>query len=157
MDPRHPRHLAHLSSGTQWTHGVQSCTKHRVPFGSPSIPQLRTYVWAWFELPQPVSKRKRSKSTRHERRNPVGLALDWQQRLDSGEFVSKAELARQISVTRDHVTQVLSLLRLAPEMRSSILSLGDPIKGNGFGIHTLRSLLRLPADEQISWIKERIT
>ena len=86
----------------------------------------------------------------------MALALDWQQRLDSRESVSKAELARQMNVTRAHVTQVLSLLRLAPEVKSLILSLGDPIKGKGFGIHTLRSLLRLPVDEQISWIKERI-
>ena len=85
-----------------------------------------------------------------KRRNPVALALDWQQCLDCGEFSSRAELARQLGVTRAHVTQVLSLLHLAPDARSLILTLGDPIKGKGFGIHTLRSLLHLPGDEQIS-------
>ena len=52
------------------------------------------------------------------------------------------------------MTHVLGLLHLSPDASSLILTLGDPIKGKGFGIHTLRSLLRLPVDEQISRIKE---
>jgi len=125
--------------------------------GSPTSLRLRTYVWAWFKLPQPASRRDRSESIQKTRRNPVALALDWQQRLDSSEFASRAELARQLGVTRAHVTQVLSLLHLAPEAISLILSLGDPIKGKGIGIHTLRSLLDLPVEMQINRIKERIT
>ena len=122
--------------------------------GSPARPPLRTFVWAWFKLPQPVSRRKRSESNRKKRRNPVALALDWQQHLDSGEVSSRAELARQLGVTRAHVTHVLGLLHLSPDARSLILTLGDPIKGKGFGIHTLRSLLHRSVDDQISWIKE---
>ena len=80
--------------------------------------------------------------------------MEWQRRLDSSERASKAELARQLGVTRANVTQVLSLLHLTPEVRSSILSLGDPMRGKGLGIHELRSLLHLPVEEQISWIKE---
>ena len=87
----------------------------------------------------------------------MALALDWQKRLDSSEFASRAELARQLGVTRAHVTQVLSLLHLAPEAKSLILSLGDPIKGRSVGIHTLRSLLDLPVEKQINRIKERRT
>ena len=52
------------------------------------------------------------------------------------------------------MTNVLSLVHLAPQVRALILSLGDPIKGKGFGIHTLRSLLHRSMDEQINWIKE---
>ena len=122
--------------------------------GSPVWPPGRTFVWVWFKLPQPVSGRKRSGSIRHTRRNPVALALDWQQCLDSGEVSSRAELARQLGVTRAHVTNVLSLLDFAPQVRALILTLGDPIKGKGFGIHTLRSLLHRSVDEQINWIKE---
>ena len=43
----------------------------------------------------------------------------------------------------------LSLLHLAPEVRSLILSLGDPIRRKALGIHTLRYLLHLPVDKQI--------
>lgn len=90
-----------------------------------------------------------------KRRNPVALALDWQQRLDTGEVSSRAELARQLGVSSAYVSRVLGLLHLTPDARSLILTIGDPIKGNGFGIHTLRSLLHLSGDDQISWIKKR--
>ena len=122
--------------------------------GSPAWPPGRTFAWAWFDLPQPVSRRRRFGSIRHTRRNPVALALDWQQCLDSAGFSSRAELARHLGITRAHVTQVLSLLDLAPAAKSLILSLGDPLEGKGVGIHTLRSLLHLSVDEQISKIKE---
>ena len=122
--------------------------------GSPVWPPGRTFAWVCFKLPQPVSRRKPPESRRPKRRNPVALALDWQQRLDTGEFRSRAELARQLGVTRAHVTHVLGLLHLAPDARSLILTLGDPIKGKGFGIHTLRCLLHLPAAQQITCIEE---
>ena len=112
--------------------------------GSPTRPTLSTFAWAWFNLPQPVSGRNPSESIR-------------QQRLDSNEFTSRAELARRLGVTRAHVTQVLSLLHLAPDVESLILSRGDPIGEKGLGIRTLRSLLHLPVDKQINWIKESRT
>ena len=52
-----------------------------------------------------------------------------------------------------HVTQVLSLLHLAPEVQEIILALGDPIKGRRLGIHTLRSLACLPAEEQLNRVE----
>ena len=67
---------------------------------------------------------------------------------------SRAELARQLGVSSAYVSRVLGLLHLTPDARSLILTLGDIIEGNGFGIHTLRSLLHLSGDDQISWIKE---
>lgn len=76
------------------------------------------------------------------------------QGLNSSRFTSRAELARQLGITRAHVTQVLSLLHLAPDVKSLILSRGDPIGEKGLGIRTLRSLLHLPVDKQINWIKE---
>ena len=80
-----------------------------------------------------------------------------QQRLDSDEVSSRAELARQLGVTRAHVTHVLGLLHLVPEARSFILSLGDSIRGKAFGIHTLRSLLYRSVEEQVNWVRERRT
>ena len=123
--------------------------------GSPTWPPGRTFAWRWFKLPQPVSRRKPPASRRPKRRNPVAQALEWQQRLESGEVRSRAELARQLGVSGAYVTRVLGLLHLAPDTKSLILTLGDPIKGNGFGIHTLRSLLHLPVDQQITCIEER--
>ncbi len=80
--------------------------------------------------------------------NPIALAQAWQLRLDAGAVKSRADLARQLGVSRAHVTQVLRLLLIAPQARDAILSLGDPIEGRIVGVHTLRSLASLPAEEQ---------
>ena len=120
-------------------------------------PALRTYVWAWFELPAPVPRRFQPESTKQRRRNPIALARDWQRRLDTGEVVSRAELARQLGVTRAHVTQVLGLLRLAPEAQDMALAFGDLLNGKRLGVHALRSLANLPVEQQVLKIKEFCT
>ena len=137
--------------GGQDVSGV-SCRKRRG--GSPAHTRLRTFVWARFELPRRVYTPRPSGTIRNERPNPIALALAWQRRLDSSEVASRAELARQVGVTPAYVTQVLSLLLLVPEVKSLVLSFGDPMRAKGIGIHRLRSLLRLPAEEQIRWIKQ---
>ena len=88
------------------------------------------------------------------RRNPIALAQSWQKWLATGEIASRAELARQLGFSRAHVTQVLNLLHFAPEVQETIVGLGDPIRGKWSGIHTLRSLLRFPAEQQVSCINE---
>ncbi|MBI4311117.1 MAG: hypothetical protein HY681_04975 [Chloroflexi bacterium] len=45
-----------------------------------------------------------------ERRNPLALAEEWQQLLDTGQVGSRAALARKLGVSRAHVTQTLRLL-----------------------------------------------
>jgi hypothetical protein len=81
------------------------------------------------------------------RRNPVALAHEWQRLLDTGVVPSRAALARELCVSRAHVTQVLGLLRLSPEEQQAVLGLGDPIAGRRLGVHALRSLPFLPPDE----------
>ena len=124
--------------------------------GSPIRPALRTFVWVTFELPKPVYHRSPSNSARKRRRNPIVLAQDWQQLLTSGKFASKAELARQLGVSRAHVTQVLGLLQLAPDLQDVVAALGDPINGKGCGVHTLRSLLR-PNTRAADTLEQEIT
>ncbi|RJP17758.1 MAG: hypothetical protein C4529_14085 [Deltaproteobacteria bacterium] len=50
-------------------------------------------------------------------------AIEWQALLESGKIASQAEIARHEGVTRARVTQVLGMLRLAPEIREIILSM----------------------------------
>ncbi len=99
---------------------------------------------ATFNLPRHEPKREPPKLYR----NPVLLAQEWQRRLDSSEVCSRAALARELGVTRAHVTQVLRLLSIAPGTKEAILALGDPMDGLILGAHTLRSIARLPAWEQ---------
>ena len=52
-------------------------------------------------------------------------AIEWQALLESGEMVSQADIARREGITRGRVTQVMGMLRLAPEIQKKILSLPD--------------------------------
>ena len=86
---------------------------------------------------------------------PIALAQEWDLRSEDREVASRAELARQLGVSRAHVTQILSLLSLAPKIQDIILALGDPIYyGQGWGIRTLRSLGRLPTELQSLRLEE---
>ena len=82
-------------------------------------------------------------------RNPMALAQEWQQLLESGTAASRADLARQLGVSRAHVTQILRLVDLAPQVKGRVLSLGDPTEGHILGAHTLSSLTKLPVEEQV--------
>jgi hypothetical protein len=52
-------------------------------------------------------------------------AMEWQTLLESGQIATQADTACQEGITRARVTQVLGLLRLAPEIQEHILSLPD--------------------------------
>lgn len=54
-------------------------------------------------------------------------AIEWQRQLDAGEVQNKTEIARQEGISRARVTQIMSLLRLAPEFRKQILTMSDII------------------------------
>ena len=49
-------------------------------------------------------------------------AIEWKVLLKSGKVASQADIARQEGVSRARVTQVLGLLRLAPEIQEKILT-----------------------------------
>jgi len=54
-------------------------------------------------------------------------AIEWKDLLEFGKVASQAEIARREGITRARVTQVLDLLRLAPEIQEKILTLTDPL------------------------------
>ena len=49
-------------------------------------------------------------------------AIEWKALLESGQIATQADIACQEGITRARVTQVMGLLRLAPEIREKILS-----------------------------------
>jgi hypothetical protein len=55
-------------------------------------------------------------------------AIEWQVLLESGEIVNRADIARQEGITRARVTQVMGMLRLAPEIREKILSTPNAVR-----------------------------
>ena len=51
----------------------------------------------------------------------LALAHDLQGLVDRGEVPDRATLARQLGLTRAHVTQILDLLLLAPDIQDQVL------------------------------------
>jgi len=62
---------------------------------------------------------------------------------------SRADLARELGITRARVTQVLGLLDLAPEIQEALLALDDPDAIHFLSERRLRPLLRFadPAEQ----------
>jgi hypothetical protein len=52
-------------------------------------------------------------------------AIEWQALMESGEIASQADIARREGITPARVTQIMGLIRLAPEIRKHILSMPD--------------------------------
>jgi len=75
-------------------------------------------------VPPSRAKEKPPKVPREPRvKELMRTALEWQRLLDSGEVVSRADIARSEGITPGRVSQIMSLLRLAPEIQDHILNL----------------------------------
>ena len=81
-------------------------------------------------------------------RNPIALAYEWHGVLATGQHTSRADFARKLGVSRARVTQVLGLLALAPALVQALVALGDPLPKPVVTERSLRSILKLPINEQ---------
>ena len=52
-------------------------------------------------------------------------AIEWQTLLESGRIANQAEIARREGITQARVTQIMGMLRLAPEIQQQILSIPE--------------------------------
>ncbi len=52
-------------------------------------------------------------------------AQEWRQQLDAGEVQNQAEIAQRVGITCARVTQLMSLLHLAPEIQEHVLPLPE--------------------------------
>jgi hypothetical protein len=104
---------------------------------------------AVFEFPATV-KEPKAKTPKPSRtyRNTIYLAQEWHKALENGDCSSPADLARKLGVSRARVTQVLRLLRLAPEVLKRIAALGDLLPSPIVTERRLRPIVNLPAAEQ---------
>ena len=58
-------------------------------------------------------------------RNPIYLAKEYKQMIDSGEVKNQAELARIKGISRARVTQILNLLKLDKSIINNLEQIGD--------------------------------
>lgn len=70
-------------------------------------------------------------------------ALEWRRQLDAGEVRNQAAIARQEGLTRSRVTQVMGMLRLAPEIQEHVLSLPDMVRRPAITERALRPIAQL--------------
>lgn len=84
------------------------------------------------------------------------MAREWLALLQSGKVGSRADLTRHLGLSRARVTQVLSLLTLAPEVMGLIDRLGDPLPSPIVTERFLRSISELDEFEQMSRLQDRI-
>ena len=67
-------------------------------------------------------------------------AQEWRRQLDAGEVENQAAIARREGITRARVTQIISMLRLAPEIQEHVLSLADVVRRPSITEHALRPI-----------------
>ena len=95
-------------------------------------------------VPSRVLNRKPPKAPRTPRVvELLRKALEWQALLESGEASNQAAIARQEGITRARVTQVMGLLRLAPEIQQHVLSLPDMVHRPAITERALRPIAQM--------------
>jgi hypothetical protein len=70
-------------------------------------------------------------------------AQQWRRQLDAGEVPSQAKIARREGITRARVTQIMGMLRLAPEIQQHVLSLPDMVHRPAITERALRPISQL--------------
>ena len=67
-------------------------------------------------------------------------AIEWKDLLESGQIATQADIACQEGITHARVTQVMGLLRLAPEIQKQILSMPDTVQRPSISERRLRPI-----------------
>jgi hypothetical protein len=76
------------------------------------------------------------------------MAMEWQRQLDAGEVDTQAEIARREGTTRARVTQVMAMLRLAPEIREHILAMPESVGRPTMSERALRPITQIEDPQQ---------
>ena len=78
-------------------------------------------------MPKFTNSQILAKISKHQYRNPIFLAQEWQKGLSEGKYSSRADLSRRMGVSRARVTQILNLLKLPEEIVEKVCAMGDPL------------------------------
>jgi len=75
-------------------------------------------------------------------------AIEWQALLESGDVANQADIARREGITRARVTQVMGMLRLAPEIQQHVLSLPDMVRRPAITERALRPIAQIDSPKE---------
>ena len=100
-------------------------------------------------VPPPRGKPKRPKEPKAARVTELlRKAIEWRRLLDAGEVSCQADIARQEGLTRARVTQVMGMLRLAPDIQEHILSMPETVGRPAITERALRSITMFEDEHQ---------
>lgn len=95
-------------------------------------------------LPPRIRNRRPPKAPRTPRVvELLRKAMEWQALLASGEASNQAAIARREGITHARVTQVMGMLRLAPEIQQHVLSLPNMVRPSAITERALRPIAQL--------------
>jgi hypothetical protein len=80
-----------------------------------------------FEMPKVRESQLLTKICKHQYRNPIFLAQEWQKDLSEGKYSSRADLSSKMGVSRARVSQILNLLKLPEDIIDKAYAMGDPL------------------------------
>jgi len=89
-------------------------------------------------------------------RNPVFLAREWAEAIQTGNLRSQRAFAQAIGLSHARVSQVLALLRLCPDAREALDALGDPLYFRKVTERKLRPIINLPEEKQKIRLREML-
>ncbi|MBB5353765.1 hypothetical protein HNR46_004027 [Haloferula luteola] len=81
-------------------------------------------------------------------RHPICKVLKWEQRLQSENSLTRAQLAREEGTTKAYVTQMLRLTHLPEEARQYLSALRSAETIRSFSLRRLAMVAKLPADRR---------
>jgi hypothetical protein len=81
-------------------------------------------------------------------RHPIFKVLEWEQRLESEDSLTPAQLAREEGFTKAYVTQMLRLTNLPEEARQYLSALRSPETIRSFSLRRLAMVAKLPAERR---------
>ena len=100
-------------------------------------------------LPEPRGKPKPPRKPKTPRVvELLQMAMAWQRQLEVGDVDTQAEIARREGITRARVTQVMAMLRLAPEIREHILSMSKTTQQPAISERALRPIAQVEDPKQ---------
>lgn len=115
--------------------------------------------WVICALPEPRSEPRPARELRTPRVVELPRkALEWRGLLESGRVQNRAEIARTEGITRARVTQVMAMLRLAPEIHAQILALPRTVSRPAISERALRPIVQTEdSDDQKLQFQDLIT
>jgi hypothetical protein len=112
--------------------------------GSPDCNIDRTFT-STFYFPHKVTKVNQISRIY---RNPIYLAKEYKQLIDSGQVKNQSDLARKLGISRVRIHQILSLLKLDSLIIQELEKLNDPLESKIITERMLRPYVNKSFQEQ---------